>query len=155
MAESTKITATNREVGSALRALEALVKGRGFPKQHHALRVGRSIRRLRDVAEQADEARHILLQAHAKLDEHGKPVMAGPGGVMLRDARAFTEEITALERKQVEVEVWPIPLSAVSKQDGTVTTCEQCQQVTGLPEPEAFATLVDLGILTEVDPSNL
>lgn len=145
--ESTKVRMTNRDVVGAHRALRTLVKDRGFPDHETAANVGRTIRNLRAAEEAVEEERNILIAAHAKLDEDGKPVEVGGAGVALKDPRAFIEELRKMERTVVEVEIWPVSLTALG---GESRKCTKCKQMLGAPAPEDYATLLDVGILHAV-----
>jgi hypothetical protein len=65
--------------------------------------------------------------------------------------RVFLEELAKLAKEPCEVEVFPITVAALGEGDktGKQQTCSKCKKVTGLPSPEDYATLLDLGILLE------
>lgn len=145
--QSVKITITNRDARLALAALNTIVKERGFPDTATATAVGRTIRRLRSIEEEMDDARRILVQAHAKLDEDSKPIESGVAGLILKSPQEFIVELRKLEKETRECEVWPILVSVLGNGEGK--KCTRCKQVTGLPSPEEYATLLDVGILLE------
>lgn len=148
MEAGTTIKLTNREARQALEALTSLVKERGFTEVDTITRVGRTIRRLRGVVEEAEDNQKILVQAHAKLDDDGKPVESGTSGVVLNTPRAFMDAIKELAKKTCEVEIWPVPAKVLNA-DASGKKCQRCKLITGLPEPEEYAVLLDLGFLTE------
>jgi len=154
MEKPTTIEATNRDIGAALRALETLAKERGFPDHVTVLRVGMTIRQLRNANEEMGEIQQILINSHAKRDDDGRILRgADAQSVQLEDPQEFLEESTALLKKTREVEIWPIPFSKLGG-DRKKTTCPRCKQVTGMPEAEPYATLVALGILVEKEQAD-
>jgi len=146
-----KITIRTRDIIIALSGLEKASKGRGFSDHMTALRVGRTIRRLREVQDEAEEAQRMLVDAHAKRDADGKVVEVGgrPGSVALEDMREFNKESHALELVEREVEVWPIAATAFATKGKkkAPNTCTECGQLLGLPDAEPFAILVEYGII--------
>jgi len=150
--EPTKITARNSDIARALRALETLAKTHGFPDAGTVSRVGRTLRRLREAAEPVGEAQQALNNAYCERDEEGKPIPGlEPGSFKIADMRAFLAESAKLAKEPCEVEVFPITVAALGEGDktGKQQTCTKCRKVTGLPSPEEYATLLDLGILLE------
>jgi len=145
-----KITAAIRDLVSAYTALQVLTEKRGLPDSVTSLNVGMTMRSLREVQEDSGEAHKFLMDSHAKRDDDGSVVRgADPSTVQLEDPQAFLEESRDILQKEREVKIWPIPVSKllVSRKS---TTCPRCKQLTGMPDPESYATLVDLGILYEV-----
>ena len=146
---STTITASNQDISAALGALETLVKERGFPDTATVMCVGKTMRRLRVVRDETAEQTQILINAHAKRDEEGKILQgADPRGVDLEDPRAFIVEANKLGKEKQEVEIWPISAQKLAVQRKN-TKCTRCKQLIGMPTPEGYAVLVDLGILLE------
>lgn len=153
MTQSSKtITASNRDISTALTALETIVTGRGFPDSVTALRIGKTMRHLRIARDEAAEAQQILINNHAKRSDDGKII---PGveanSVVLEDPREFLDESTNLAKETREVEIWPISITKLGTgdQQNKAKRCQRCKQLLGMPDPEPYATLVDLEILLE------
>ena len=149
--QSETITISNRDVRVALSALEVLVKDRGVPDHSTAIALGKTIRKLRDAKELATESYDLLASNHARRDENGK-IMQGaqPGSIVLDDQQAFFAENRKLDNTTTDVEIWPIACNKLkTKKEKSV--CPRCKQLTGMPDPESYATLLDVGILVDDD----
>jgi hypothetical protein len=151
---SETITISNRDLRLALSALETIVKDRGVPDHKTAMHLGKTMRRLRDARDLSGESYDILLMSHAMKDETGKPIVGTkPGSFQVEDQATFFAESRKLDAETMEVEVWPIVCTALqTKKDRE--TCSKCKQIIGMPDPEAFATLIDVGILLDEDGEN-
>lgn len=145
--QKTTITITNRDAHSALTALDALAKERGFPNTDTILHVGATMRALRTVREEYGDAQQMLLSQYAKRDSSGKIIATGLQQVEWTDPIAYMEEIKKLHRIMCEVTIYPIAMAVLGEGTKRDKPCEKCKQATGLPEPEHLALLVELGII--------
>lgn len=156
MPAGTKITPRKRDVLAALQALEKLAQNHGFPDTPTVSLVGKTMRRLRDQANEINISKEALVNGHCKRDGENKPIPgAEPGTIMVEDPQEFLEALTALMNETCEVEIFPFRARSIGSSTGNGAgsgkphTCTKCKQLVGFPGPEEYATLVDLGILLE------
>lgn len=106
----------NRDIWEAFDAIQ-LLTARGWPDARDALAVGRTARRLRDKRAEVEDARQMLLKQYGEVQPDG--------AVTLKDHPGFSKAWKALMDTTVEVEVFPISLTAaVSRQKA----CETCKR---------------------------
>lgn len=134
----------NRDIQAAFKALNTLATNRGFASHKVSLKVGKTIRQLRQAGDLITDAHNTLVLSHQREDV--KPNMVGLD--RMKDGALFLKESNALQTEKQKVMVWPVRLSQLGLDE---KKCEKCSQVTGLPDSEGLAVLVEAEILVE-DP---
>lgn len=132
------VKVTNREVWEAFEAIGGLVS-RGWGDAKVALALGRTSRSLRNEWEKIDQARKMLLKEYGEVDKSGE--------VKMKDPIAFGAAWKELLKAEVELEIWPISVTALGSR---TKACETCHRgpLDDIPAMH-LETLVFLGAVTE------
>lgn len=107
MMEKTDLLLKTSEIVELARAIDDIQKS-GIPvlfRTAFAFDVNKG--RIENIAQAAFTANQGLIERHATKDEDGKPVITN-GNYEISDATAYTEELTALLKVEVEVEIQTI-----------------------------------------------
>jgi hypothetical protein len=149
-----KVTCTNRDVWDAHGALAALVN-QGWPDARTGFQVAKTFRNVRNAQESIEETRTMLLKEYAVTAEDGGYAKDVDGTIRLSDPAVFNDEWRALLVKEVELEVFPVPMSALL--DGKKSKCSKCGRSNIHVTPVQLEVLAHIGALlddthdTEID----
>lgn len=113
---------TGRQAIAAQQALQVL--GRKPIKIAGAVRVAKVLQELATVVEIVEKRRREILEKWAIKDEGGKLVTDESGNATFADGNheRFNEEYAALMAEEIEIEVLPVPVAALSDIEVEPTT---------------------------------
>lgn len=116
------VTMTGGQALAAQRALQAI--GRKPIKIAGAMRVAKVLQELATVVEIVEKRRREILEKWAIKDEGGKLVTDESGNATFADGNheRFNEEYAALMAEEIEIEVLPVPVAALSDIEVEPTT---------------------------------
>lgn len=147
---SQKMKCTNRDVTEAMMAFGELA-GTVWGEPHVALRIGRSFRSVRKANDNIELERESLLEQYAAKDADGSYLrLDGTGSVKLTDQQSFGEGWRAVLAEEIELDVWPVDLSAMGDGKAKKGRCKECNRAMGPAlSPFHLEVLVNLGALTD------
>lgn len=144
---SRSITATNRDVWEAHGALAVLVN-QGWADARTGFQLAKTFRKLREAQESIEETRTMLLKEYAVTAEDGGYAKDADGMIRLSDPAAFNDQWRELLAKTVDLEVFPVPMTALL--DGKKSKCSKCGRAGIHVTPVQLEILVHLGVLDDL-----
>ena len=147
---SQTVKCANRDVLEAMQAFGELA-GTVWGEPNVALRIGRSFRSVRKANDDIELDREKLLEENAAKDADGSYIrIDGTGQVKLSDQKSFSEGWRAVLAEEVEIEVWPVDISALHDGKAKKGRCKECNRLLGPAlSPFHLEVLVNLGALTD------
>ncbi len=133
------MTVLNRDVWEGFDAIQGLTS-RGWGDASVALALGRTGRRLRDKRDEIEDSRQMLIKKYGEKVENGSLQITAKG------QEAFVEEWRKLLMTSVELEVFPISLTAVMSREKLCETCKR-GPLNDIPAA-SLDVLVHIGIVT-------
>ena len=147
---SQTVKCANRDVLEAMAAFNELA-GTVWGEPQVALRIGRSFRSIRKANDSIELEREGLLEQYAAKDAEGSYVrLDGTGTVKLVDQKSFGVGWRAVLDDEVELQVWPVDISALSDGKAKKGRCKECNRLMGPAlSPFHLEVLVNLGAIVD------
>jgi len=146
-----KSKTTNRTLLEAFQAL-SVIAGTSWADPRVALRIGRSFRAVRKADDEIEKDRAVLLDQYAVRTDEGSYATGEGGGILLKDPLAFNKQWRELLDEEVELEVWPVDVSALADGKAKKGNCKECHRALGPNlSPFYLEVLVEIGVVVGAD----
>lgn len=125
--------------------------GTVWGEPHVALRIGRSFRSVRKANDNIELERESLLEQYAAKDADGSYIrLDGTGSVKLTDQKEFGEGWREVLAEEIELDVWPVDISAMGDGKAKKGRCKECNRAMGPAlSPFHLEVLVNLGAILD------